>query len=92
MSPLFKTPIFFSRSNPHHSILLAQCLKHSWSEIEYSAAPDYLLVEPELVRSKTILEMTTRSILCFKSSIPVWSATIDQVILNNPKLLEHTYF
>ena len=45
-----KPHFFFSRSNPHHAILLAQCLKRSFGlEIEYSAAPDYLLFQPQPV-------------------------------------------
>ena len=47
--------IFFSRSNPHHSLLLGNILRNLYElDIHFAAAPDYLLIDSNNCQSTTV--------------------------------------
>ena len=87
-----KPHFFFSRSNPHHAILIAQCLQRSFGlAIDHSAAPDYLLVQPE-VDIQTHIPINYEAVSCI-SNLQFQSGRrrLVKKLLCNPYILDRIH-
>lgn len=89
-----KPHFFFSRSNPQHAILLAQCLERSYGlQTEYAAAPDYLLVEPETLSIQKHERATHDALLCISNlQFQLGRKRLIKKLLCLPDLLASTHF
>ena len=83
---------FFSRSNPHHAILLANCLEaFQGLTIQHSAAPDYLLVRPDVVHSYPNVSGDYLANLCISNlKVQFGRKRLLRYLLHSPKLLSVT--
>ena len=86
--------IFFSRSNPHHAILLANSLKLTYGlEIPHIAAPDYLLIQPESPVIKPSVPLEHSAILCISNlQYQLGRRRLIHRLLNCPSLISFTHF